>query len=74
MAAADVEEFIAAPVFWIKMGLVVLLLINGLMMQRTEARLTSGAHAAWQKLRVHARLSMALWLLIATLGIILAGS
>jgi hypothetical protein len=63
MAAADVEVFLTSPVFWIKMTLVVLLLVNGLVMQRSASRLTASA-----------RVSVTLWALITILGVVLAGT
>ncbi len=60
LAAADVETYATLPAFWIKMGLIALLLGNGLFMQRAEQALTSGA-PAWRRLHVAAVASLVLW-------------
>ena len=75
---ADVEAFAASPVYWSKMGLVVLLLANGALMTRAErtAR-TAGADdagtppRAWRRLRAHAATSAALWLAVTLAGVVL---
>ncbi len=60
LAAADVETYATLPAFWIKMGLIALLLGNGLFMQRTEHALTTGT-PAWRRLHVAAVASLVLW-------------
>src|SRR5258705_6123876 len=42
MALADLENFLTSPFFWVKIGLVTLLLINGALLQRTESALRIG--------------------------------
>ena len=46
LAAADLETFLGSPVFWVKMGLVALLLVNGLVMTRLEHGLRGRGPAA----------------------------
>jgi hypothetical protein len=65
--ASDFETFLYSRFFWIKMGLVVLLMINGLILWRAERRALSGDHAAWGALRFTAMASITLWFL-TTLG------
>jgi len=65
--AADFETFLYSRFFWIKMGLVVLLMLNGIVLWRAERRALSGDHAAWSTLRFTAMASISLWLL-TTLG------
>ena len=65
--ASDFETFLASRFFWIKMGLVALLLVNGLVLRRAEQRAVAGDHTAWKTLRVTAVASITLWLL-TTLG------
>ena len=81
LAASDVEVFFASPVFWIKMGLIILLLFNGSVLYRTERTLTGALESGevpparlWGRLRVTAWASLTLWLLTASAGAILAGS
>jgi uncharacterized membrane-anchored protein len=71
LAAADIKTFVGAPVFWIKLGLVTLLLMNGVVLERTEASLKKGnslevlsrdrSRKMWKRLRRSAVLSIALW-------------
>jgi hypothetical protein len=65
--ASDFDTFLYSRFFWIKMGLVVLLMINGLVLWRAEQRALSGDHAAWGTLRFTAIASISLWFL-TTLG------
>jgi len=65
--ASDVEAFLYSRFFWIKMGLVVLLAVNGLVLWRAERRARSGDHTAWNTLRFTAIASITLWFL-TTLG------
>lgn len=60
LAAADVETFATLALFWLKMGLIGLLLANGAMMQRVERALAAGAHA-WPRLHRTAVASLVLW-------------
>ncbi|HYV97721.1 MAG TPA: hypothetical protein VE967_09725 [Gemmatimonadaceae bacterium] len=45
LAAADIDTFVASPAFWVKLGLVALLLINGGVLTWTESRLRKLSHA-----------------------------
>jgi hypothetical protein len=65
--ASDFETFLYSRFFWIKMGLVLLLLMNGLVLWRAERRALSGDDAAWGTLRFTAMASITLWFL-TTLG------
>jgi hypothetical protein len=70
--AADVQTFARSPVFWVKMGLLGLLLANGYLLARTETTLREGAPDSpvlWARLRYISVASIALWL-----GLILAGT
>jgi hypothetical protein len=79
MAAADIEEFAANPVFWLKLALVVLLLINGWLLQRAESRvnavtdLYATADPQWKRLAFLSRTSMLLWIGTTIAGVVLAG-
>lgn len=75
--AADVETFFGSWIFWLKMGLIALLLANGARLTRTERRLRTGAldgaeaDAGWRRLRTIAITSLALWLTITLAGVAL---
>ncbi len=81
LTAADLEAFVASPVFWVKLGLVTLLLANGVLLERTESRLrhlssrqivpTARINALWQRLRVNAVCSLALWTATLVAGTLL---
>ena len=60
LAAADVKTYATLPAFWLKMGLIVLLLANGFSMQRAERALAAGA-SAWRRLHRTAIVSLVLW-------------
>ena len=60
LAAADVETYATLPAFWVKMGLIVMLLANGMLMQRTE-RVLSAGEPAWKRLHITAVASLVLW-------------
>lgn len=83
LATSDVETFGKSPVFLIKMTLVALLLVNGLMLERTEKALRnhSPSHGnvfneqlLWGKLRRTAVASIVLWTSIVLAGTILVNS
>jgi hypothetical protein len=80
LALSDVKTFATSPVYWTKMGLVVLLLLNGAALQRTERQLRAAVlrdQAApdvrrhWSRLRLTAIASMTLWTSIVLAGVIL---
>src|SRR5262249_9137415 len=63
--AADVQTFARSPVFWVKMGLLALLLTNGFILARTETALREGqpdTPALWSRLRYVSIASIVLWL------------
>lgn len=64
MLAADVETFLPSPLFWLKMGIIAALLLNGMELQRSGAALRkdSGmAGHAWRRLETASRASFFLW-------------
>jgi hypothetical protein len=80
LALSDVKTFATSGVYWTKMSLVVLLLLNGAALQRTERQLREAAlrdasapdiRRRWSRLRITAIASMALWTSIALAGVIL---
>lgn len=83
LATADVETFGTSPVFFVKMTLVAMLLINGVALERTEEALrelsasdsgTVADQPLWAKLRRTAIASMVLWTSIVLAGTILVNS
>lgn len=84
LAAADVETFAKSPVFIAKLILVFLLCLNGVFLARTEHLLRRRAFAEteWpnsadptpvlcRRLRAASRLSLALWIATAVVGVAL---
>jgi len=77
--AADVETFAVSTLFWVKMGLIAVLLANGAGLYRTEKRLVRDdvdedpelSARLWRRLGRRARTSLGLWLLVAVLGTVL---
>jgi hypothetical protein len=83
LALADVKTFIPSPVYWTKMSLVALLLVNGAVLQRTEQRLQASGlltqtgaprQKLWSRLRFAAAASMTLWTAIVLAGVILVNT
>lgn len=78
--AADLETFWGSWIFWLKMGLIVLLLVNGAVMVgaeralRLEAGTGSGQESAWRRLRATAVSSLVLWLVITFVGVALVNA
>lgn len=67
MLFADLQTFLASPLYWSKMGLVALLLANGYIRLRAEEVLRRGG-AAWLTFRRTSAISLALWFLILLAG------
>ena len=75
LLASDIEAFWGSWIYWAKMLLVVLLLLNGLMMNRAEAGLAkdpSDASPHWPALRRSAVTSLVLWFATTLAGVALA--
>jgi len=69
--AADVDTFWASRVFWIKIGLIALLVVNGMALMRSERRASAGDASAWRTLRWTAAASITLWMLTTLAGVAL---
>lgn len=65
---ADLETFLHSRVFWLKMGLFALLLINGGLLLRGERQVTRGEPDAWTRLRYAAAASLVMWFLTTLAG------
>ena len=80
MLTSDLKTFVASPVLWIKLGFVALLLINGVVLERTESALRqsgdnlSSASGLWGRLRFNAITSMVLWSSTLLAGITLVNT
>ncbi len=84
MAAADVETYATSWYFWVKMGLVALLMANGYYLLLIEQRLNHAAVAEpvaesikpglWRHLRRASVASLTLWALTALAGAVLTGA
>ena len=80
LALSDVKTFATSGIYWTKMGLVALLLLNGVVLQRTERRLRAASlidqpaapkKKLWSTLRFSAAASLTLWTAITLAGVIL---
>jgi hypothetical protein len=74
MFAADLENLVGTPAFWIKMALVGLLLANGWVMLKAERALEQGNPGdvrGWRRLRSAAIASLVLWFAVVLAGSIL---
>ena len=76
MLLADVETLLPSPVFWVKMTVFALLMLNGLTLRRAERRLSGGTRTggAWKSLHRAALRSAGLWFTVLFLGTLLASS
>jgi hypothetical protein len=66
--AADVPTFLHSVVYWVKMGLVALLVGNGAMMAAAERRAARGIEGSWNHLHALAVVSLLLWTLTTLAG------
>ena len=73
LALADIETYATMGTFWIKMGLIALLLGNGVFMQRAERALAVGT-PAWRRLHVAAIASLVLWFAVLLASTFLTSS
>lgn len=84
LAAADIKTFAQSPVFWLKLGLIALLLLNGAVLERTESALRKGNSLAilspmrsgimWKRMRRSAVYSIALWTATIIAGTVLVNA
>jgi hypothetical protein len=68
---ADLDAYLSAPAFWIKMALVVLLMANGALVVRGGRRTHAGDPSGRRLLRFAAIASLVLWFGTTLLGAIL---
>ena len=69
--ASDVDTFLYSRMFWAKMSLLGLLLVNGAVLVSAEGRAARDDARAWPTLRFTARASVALWFLTSLAGVAL---
>lgn len=80
LAAADIQTFLGSVAFWVKLGLVALLLLNGILLTTTEIRLRRSASGAapsnwlWRRLRLASVLSIVLWTATLVAGVALVNA
>ena len=78
LAAADVKTYALSWVFWLKIALVALLLVNGIVLERAEARLrrgtSDGTTGAWTRLRTATWASLVLWTATTVVGVALTNA
>ena len=82
MIAADVTTFVTSPVLWVKLSLVALLVVNGVILERTETALRrpdrsaedAAAAKLWGRLRLSAIVSIALWISTLVAGSVLVSA
>jgi hypothetical protein len=70
MTAADLETYRGSSVYWTKMALLLLLVLNGAVLfrgQRSASREPSGR--GWAFVRIASAVSLVLWLLILFVGL-----
>lgn len=68
LLGADIGTFLYSTLFWIKMGLVGLLVINGVLMLVAERGARLGRAGSWPRLHALAVGSLALWTLTTLAG------
>jgi uncharacterized membrane protein len=66
--AADVDTYLYSRLFWIKMGMVVMLVVNGLLLLAAEKRVRAGDARGWNRLHYTAVTSLVLWFLTTLIG------
>lgn len=87
LAAADIGTYAVSPVYWAKMATFMMLAVNGVLMQRAEARIVHAATGTmdlaaagpelslpWRALRRSAWISLAGWLTTVFLGVLLTNN
>lgn len=68
LLAADAETFLYSRIFWLKMGLLLLLLLNGGLLLRRERQVRVSEPRTWTRLRHVAIASLILWFLTTLAG------
>jgi hypothetical protein len=66
--AADVDTYWSSRVFWLKMVLVGVLVLNGLVLVSGERNVANAEARAWRRLHIVATLSLVLWFMTTLAG------
>jgi hypothetical protein len=74
MFFSDIETFWSLRSFWVKMGLIALLLGNGLVMKQGETLAGRTPNRGWGYLRFSSLMSIVLWFAVILASTFLAGS
>jgi len=74
MLFADLHTYITAPLFWVKMGLTLILIGNGWVRMKAEEAVWAGVAAARSRFRHTSVASLVLWLVILLAGVMLVTS
>lgn len=69
MTASDSATFVSSRLYWMKMGLVALLLLNGAGLLAAERAAKGGSSSGWSWLAVVSGVSFVLWLVILFFGV-----
>ena len=68
LLSASVDAYLHAPMFWMKMGLVAALLLNGLLVLRASGAVSEGQDRAFRRLQLASVVSVILWCLTTLAG------
>ncbi len=68
LVAADAETFLHSKIFWLKIGLIAMLLANGWLQLQGGRRVRHGVPDAWNRLHATAISSLVLWFVITLIG------
>ncbi|HEY0930405.1 MAG TPA: hypothetical protein VGE27_10850 [Gemmatimonas sp.] len=87
LATSDVGTFAISPLFWSKMAVFLMLIINGAIMRRTETQVITSARSTmehaingpdpatpWNALRRSAWISLVCWMVLVVLGVVLGNT
>jgi hypothetical protein len=66
--AADTDALLHSVLFWSKMALIVLLMVNGLLLVQAARKAQSDVAEAWKMLTTTSTISVALWMLTTLAG------
>jgi hypothetical protein len=72
LSAADLSTFFASPIYWVKLGLVSVLFINGAGLVAAER--LAARKDAWRRLAFGSAASLALWIVLLFVGTLLTAS